>query len=87
MAINDSKMQLRESGMDLKHKDVTVGFLGVMLERDSGTGLPEMKQTGLIKRIIKALELDDGAKGMFTPSESKPLVKNADGELASGDYF
>jgi hypothetical protein len=45
-----------------------------------------MKQTGLIKRIIEALGLDDGAKGKFTPSESKPLVKDVTGELASGAF-
>jgi len=45
-----------------------------------------MKQTGLIKRIIEALGLDDGAKGKFTPSESKPLVKDINGELASGAF-
>jgi hypothetical protein len=44
-----------------------------------------MKQTGLIKRVIKALGLDDGcAKGKYTPSESKPLVKDINGNSASG---
>jgi hypothetical protein len=28
-----------------------------------------------LKCIIEALGLDDGAKGKFIPSESKPLVK------------
>jgi hypothetical protein len=45
-----------------------------------------MKQTVLIKCITKALGLDDGAKEKFTPSESKPLVKNVNGELASGAF-
>jgi hypothetical protein len=45
-----------------------------------------MKQTGLIKRIIEALGLDDGAKEKFTPSESKPLVKDVNGDLASGAF-
>ncbi len=46
-----------------------------------------MKQTRLIKRVIKALGLDDGlVKGNFTPSESKPLVKNLNGEAASGAF-
>jgi len=30
------------------------------MERDSCTGLLEMKQTGLIDRVIEALGLDDG---------------------------
>ena len=72
MTINDSAMQLRELGVDLEQEDDAAGFLGVTLERDSEMGLLEMKQTGLIKRIIKALGLDNGAKRKFTPSESKP---------------
>jgi hypothetical protein len=86
VAINDSAMQLRELGVDLEQEDDAAGFLGVMLERDPETSLLEMKQTGLIKRIIEALGLDDGAKGKFTPSESKPLVKDINGELASGAF-
>ena len=79
-------MQLRELGVDLEQEDVATGFLGVMLERDPETSLLKMKQTGLIKRIIEALGLDDGAKGKFTPSESKPLVKDINGDLASGAF-
>jgi hypothetical protein len=82
VAINDSAMQLRELGVDLKQEDDAAGFLGVTLERDPETSLLKMKQTGQIKRIIEALGLDDGAKGKFTPSESKPLVKDVNGELA-----
>ncbi len=43
-----------------------------------------MKQTGLIKCITEALGQNNGAKGKFNPSESKQLVKNANGELAIG---
>jgi hypothetical protein len=86
VAINDSAMQLRELGVDLEQEDDAAGFLGVTLERDPETSLLEMKQTGLIKRIIEALGLDDGAKGKFTPSESKPLVKDINGDLASGAF-
>jgi hypothetical protein len=46
-----------------------------------------MKQTGLIKQVIKALGLDDGlVQGKYTPSESKPLVKDLNGEAASGAF-
>ncbi len=80
-------MQLRELGIDLEHKGDATGFLGVMLEGDPETGLLKMKQTGLIKRVIKALGLDDGcAKENYTPSESKPLVKDINGNLASGAF-
>jgi hypothetical protein len=40
----------------------------------------------MIKRIIEALGLDDGAKGKFIPSESKPLVKDINGDLANGAF-
>jgi hypothetical protein len=46
--INSSAMQKRELGVDLEQEDNVTGFLGVTLERDPETGLPEMKQTGLI---------------------------------------
>ena len=54
------------------------------LGRESKTGLIETKQTGLIQRVIEAIGLDDDmVKGKFTPSEERPLVKDADGELPS----
>jgi hypothetical protein len=80
-------MQLRELGVDLEQDDNAAGFLGVTLDCDGPSGLLEMKQTGLIKRVIEALGLDDGyAKGKHTPAESKPLVKYADGEGAHGGF-
>jgi hypothetical protein len=46
-----------------------------------------MKPMGLIKRVIEALGLDDGyTKGKHTPAESKPLVKDADGEGVRGGF-
>ncbi len=67
LVINESTIQLRDLCVDLEQEDDAAGFLGVTLERDPETCLLEMKQTGLIKRIIEALGLDDGAKGKFTP--------------------
>jgi hypothetical protein len=53
------------------------------LERDKNTGLLEMKQTGLIDRVIEALDLDDGyARVKHTPADIKPLVNDADGAPA-----
>ncbi len=86
MDSNGSAMQLRELGVDLKREDDVARFLGVTLEWDPETGLLEMKQTGLII-VIKTLGLDDGiVKGNYTPSESIPLVKNLNGEAASGAF-
>ena len=76
-------MDLCKLGVALEQEDDAAGFLGVKLERDSSTGLLEMKQTGLIERVVEALGLDDGyARGKHTPAETKPLVKDADGAPA-----
>jgi len=44
-----------------------------------------MKQTGLIDRTIGSMGLED-ATPQLTPSEGAPLVKNAEGENASGQF-
>ncbi len=85
--INVVAMALRKLGVDLEQEDDAAGSLGVILDCDGPSGLLGMKQTGLIKRVIEALGLDDGyAKGKHTPAESKPLVKVADGEGAHGGF-
>ena len=57
------------------------------LELEINTGLLEMKQTGLIHRVIEAVGLDNGMmKGDFTPSEQRPLVKDSDGEPPIGVF-
>jgi hypothetical protein len=80
-------MELRELGVDLEQEDNAAGFLGVTLDHDASSGLLKMKQMGLIQRVITALGLDDEyAKGKHTPAESKPLVKDADGEGAHDGF-
>ena len=57
------------------------------MERDSDTDLIEMRQDGLIDRVIESLGLDDGmAKVKWTPANGNPLVKDEDGEPASGQF-
>ena len=74
-------------GVALEQEDDAAGFLGVNFVHDKSTGLIEMKQTGLIKRVIENLGLDDGyAKGKHTPAEAKPLVKDESGEAANGVF-
>ena len=81
--IHDLAMNLRLQGVDLEQEDDAAGFLGVTLGRDEATSLMEMKQVGLIDRVIETLGLDDGmSKNKYTPSESSPLVKDADGPAA-----
>ena len=72
---------MHELGVDFEHEDNAAGFLGVTLERDPETRKLEIKQ------VIKPFGLDNGlVKGKYTPSESKPLVKNINGEAASGAF-
>ncbi len=53
--INGLAMQLCELGADLEQEDNAAGFLGVTLDHDGLSGLLEMKQMGLIKRVSEAL--------------------------------
>ena len=57
------------------------------MERDPDTGLLEMKQTGLLDRILEALGLNVGlVNGKATPAEHAPLTKDEDGPPASGSF-
>ena len=68
-------------------EDDVARFLELTLDWDPETGLLEIKQTGLIIWVIKALGLDDRiVKWKYSPSESKPLVKNLNDEAASGAF-
>jgi hypothetical protein len=53
-------MELYKLGVALEQEDDAAGFLGVKFDRDSETGMIEMKQTGLINRVVESLGLDDG---------------------------
>ena len=71
--IHKLAVKLRDQGVDLEQEDDAAGFLGVRLERNSETNLLEMKQTGLIDRVIEALGLDVGTvNGKATPAEGSP---------------
>ncbi len=85
--INMVAMELCKLGVALEQEDDAAGLLGVKMERDSNTGLLEMKQTGLIEKVVEALDLDDGyARGKHTPAETKPLVKDEDGVPAAEGF-
>ena len=53
--IHDLEMELRELGVDLEQEDDADGFICVNIERDLKTGLLDMKQIGLIQRVINAV--------------------------------
>ncbi len=80
-------MELCKLGVALEEEDDATGFLGVRMERNSNTGLLEMKQTGLIERVVETLGLDDEyARGKHTPAETKPLVKDEAGVAAAEGF-
>jgi Reverse transcriptase (RNA-dependent DNA polymerase) len=73
--INEAIQKLREQGMDLEVKGEVAGFLGVHIERNVTENTIKLTQSGLIKRIIEALEINDlPIKG--TPLTAKPLTKD-----------
>jgi hypothetical protein len=85
--IHDVAMKLREVGVDLEQETDAAGFLGIRMERDPTTGLLEMKQEGLILRIIEAMGLDVGiVNSKWTPAEAAPLVKDSEGAPATGAF-
>ena len=57
------------------------------MERDGETGMIELKQTGLYDQTINYLVLDIGnTKGMWTPADAKPLVKDGYVDNPTGDF-
>jgi hypothetical protein len=58
--IDKVAMELCKLGVALEQEDDAAGFLGVKMKCDSTTGLLKMKQTGLIKRVVEALGVDNG---------------------------
>ncbi|KAL7476282.1 hypothetical protein ACHAW6_002157 [Cyclotella cf. meneghiniana] len=86
-AIYELVDQLVSAGVSLEQESGAPKFLGVTIEIHPTTGLMELKQTGLIDRVIETLGLDiETISGKFTPAEAKPLVKDADVNPATGDF-
>ena len=84
--INELGSKLRAQGLLLEQEDDAAGFLGVNMSRTE-EGLIEMKQTGLIDRVLDALGLDSKlATNKWTPAEAKPLTRDVDGEPCQGSF-
>jgi len=62
----------------LNIEDDVAGFLGILLAKNSD-GTIELKQTGLIDRILKVMGLTD-SKPNATPAEKTPLGKDEHGD-------
>ena len=57
------------------------------MERESNTGLIDMKQTVLIQSVIEEVGFNDGmVKEKFTPSYKRPLVKDSNGKPPIGMF-
>lgn len=62
------------SGVSLEQESDAAGFIGVKIEIDPMTGLMELKQSGLMDRVIKTIGLDIvTTSGKLTHAEGKPL--------------
>jgi len=61
----------------LNVEDSVAGFLGILMEPQSD-GTIELKQTGLIDRILRVMNLQDSKENQ-TPSDTKPLGKDENG--------
>jgi hypothetical protein len=84
--ITELGIKLREQGLLLEEEDDAAGFLGVEMSRTE-EGFMEMKQTGLIDRILEALGLDSKlATNKWTPAEAKPLIRDEEGKGPQGSY-
>jgi hypothetical protein len=77
---------LREQGLLLEQEDNAVGYLGVKMTKTEDSHI-EMKQTGLIDRIVEALGLDSKlSTSKWTPAKATPLTRDEDGEPPQGSF-
>jgi hypothetical protein len=84
--INELGSKLREQGLLLEQEDDAAGYLGVKMTKTED-GHIEMKQTGLIDRIVEALGLDSKlSTSKWTPAEATPLTRDEDGEPPQGSF-
>jgi Reverse transcriptase (RNA-dependent DNA polymerase) len=80
--IDEAIKQLRERGMDLEVEGEVAGFLGVHINRNATENTITLTQSGLVKRVIEALEIND-LPIKRTPATVEPLTKDELGEPAS----
>ena len=61
------------------------GFLGIDISRDKENKSLTMTQTGLIERILTAMDMED-CNLKFTPAEKDPLCKDLGGAPCCEDW-
>ena len=71
----------------LEREDDMAGFLGIKIARNKDNDSLTMTQTGLIERILAAMEMED-YNLKYTPTDKDPLHKDQDGDpcCESWDY-
>jgi hypothetical protein len=83
--INKVLKYLREvENITLEEESDVAGFLGVDIKRDDENGVITMTQTGLIDRIIEALQIEH-LDGVATPAD-EVLDKDLDGDPADCSF-
>ena len=76
-------LSMQTEEVALRREGTAEGYLGVDIRRDESS--VHLTQSGLTKRIIAALGLEDKhSTSCTTPAEIGPLPKDEDGEPASG---
>ena len=82
--INELGSKLRKEGLLLEEEGDAAGYLGIEMTKTE-EGLIEMKQTGLIDRVLEALGLGTKyATNKWTPAEGKTLTRDENGEPPQG---
>ena len=77
--INETIQAIKGTGMGLEVEDSVAGFLGVHLHYDLDNNTITLSQSGLIERVIKALDLES-ANNKLTPAPLDPLPFATDSE-------
>jgi hypothetical protein len=83
-SIDKSIQAIRDVGMELNVEDDVAGFLGVHIDHKED-GTVHLTQTGLIDRVISALDLED-ANPKRTPAPRDPLGRDLKGTPFSQDF-
>jgi hypothetical protein len=76
--------QLRKTDLSIEIEDDVAGFLGVQIKRDDKAGTVTLTQTGLIDRIIEALNIE-GLPPKETPAD-EVLTMDKDGDPPNGTF-
>jgi hypothetical protein len=77
---------LKNLGMDLEEQDDVAGFLGVLVRKIHGSNSTiELLQTGLIQRIIDALQISH-LPTKKTPAKFGVLSSDREGDPPNGTF-